>query len=109
MSNRIPYHIPILPSACIRTLTVRQIRRINRHPVETDENSARECISDTEDGLNWNVDLDNPIDSEGNCMEDVEWDIEQRTSSEDPEFPEQRDVSAAPNVHGLIRPTWKSK
>jgi len=28
---------------------------------------------------------------------------------EDPECPEQQDVSAAPNVHGLVRPTRKSK
>jgi len=35
--------------------------------------------------------------------------MEQDNSIEDPESPEQRDVSAAPNVAGLIRPTRKSK
>jgi len=36
-------------------LNFRQIRRINRHPVESDEDSAPESISDTEDWLNWNL------------------------------------------------------
>ena len=40
---------------------------------------------------------------------DIESDIEQDNSIEDQECPEQRDVSAAPNVQGLIRPTQKSK
>jgi len=45
-------------------LNVRRIRRINCHPVGSDEDSAPECISDTDDWLNWNGDLDNPNDSE---------------------------------------------
>jgi len=66
-------------------------------------------ISDTEDWLNWNGDLDNPNDSEDDYVADIESDIEQDNSIEDPECPEQRDVSAASNVPGLIRPTRKSK
>jgi hypothetical protein len=34
--------------------------------------------------------------------------MEQDKGIEDPEFPEQRDVNAAPNVPGLILPTRKS-
>jgi len=35
--------------------------------------------------------------------------MEKDNNIEDPECPEQRDVSATPNVPGLIRPTQKSK
>jgi hypothetical protein len=35
--------------------------------------------------------------------------MDKENSIEDPEFREQQDVSAAPNVPGLIRPIWKSK
>jgi len=40
---------------------------------------------------------------------DVESIIKQDNSIEDPECPEQWDVSATPNVPGLIWPTWNSK
>jgi len=53
--------------------------------------------------------LDNPNDSEEDCTADVESDIEHNNCIEDPECPEQQDVSAAPNVPGLVQPTWKSK
>jgi len=42
-------------------------------------------------------------------VSDVDSDIEQDNSIEDLECPEQRDVSATPNVPGLIRPTRKSE
>jgi len=90
-------------------LNVRRIWRINRHPVESDEDSAPESISDTEDWLHWNGDLDNPNDSEKDCAADDDSDIEHNNCIEDPESPEQQDVSAAPNVPGLVRPTRKSK
>jgi len=35
--------------------------------------------------------------------------MDQDNSIEDPDYPEQQDVSAAPNVPGLIRPIQKSK
>jgi len=82
---------------------------MNRHLVKSDEDSAPQRISHTEDWLNWNGDSDNPNDSEDNCAADVESDIEQDNSIEDPVCPEQWDVSAAPNVPGLIRPTQNSK
>jgi hypothetical protein len=113
LSERSPLPPPLsakdLPGGRTQILNVRRIRRINRHPVESDEDSAPESISDTEDWLNWNGDLDNPNDSEDDCAADVESDMEQDNTIEDPESPEQRDVSAAPNVPGLIRPTRKSK
>jgi len=90
-------------------LNVRQIRRINSHPVKRDEDSAPESISDTEDWLNLNGDLDNPNDTKDDCTAEVESDIDQGNGIEDLECPEQRDVSAAPNVLGLIQPTPKSK
>jgi len=88
---------------------VRRIRRINRHPVESDEESAPDSISDTEYWLNWNGDLDNPNDSEEDCAVDADSGIEHNNWIGDPECPEQQDVSAAPNVPGLVRPTPKSK
>jgi len=53
--------------------------------------------------------LDNPNNSEDVCPADCEFDIEQDNSIMDLECPEQQQVSAAPNVPGLIRPTRKSK
>jgi hypothetical protein len=98
-----------LPGGRTQILNVRRIRRINRHPVESNDDSASESISDTEDWLNWNGDFDNPNDSEEDWAAADESDIEHNNGIEDPEFPEQQDVSAAPNVLGLVRPTRKSK
>jgi hypothetical protein len=66
-----------LPGEQIQILNVRRIRRISRHQVESDEDSALESISDTEDCLFWNGDLDNPNDSEDDCEADDESDIVQ--------------------------------
>jgi len=90
-------------------LNVRRIRRINCQPVESDEDSAPDSISDTKEWLNWNGDLDNPNDSEEDCAADDDSDVEHNNCIEDPECPEQQDVSAAPNVPRLVRPTRKSK
>jgi len=98
-----------LPGWQTQILNVRQIWRINRHPVESDEDSAPERIVDTEDWHNWNEDLDNRNDSKDDCVVDIESDIEQGNSIKDPEYPEQRHMSAAPNVPRLIRPAWNSK
>jgi len=98
-----------LPGGRTKILNIRRIRRSNRHPVESDEDSARESISDTEDWINWNGDLDNPNDSEEDCAADDDSDIEHNNCIEDPECPDQQEVSAAPNVPGLVRPTHKLK
>ena len=82
---------------------------INRHQFESEEDSAPETISDKEDWLHWNGDLDNPNDSKDDCAADIESDIEQDNSIEDPERPQQWDVSAPPYVSRLIRHTRKSK
>ena len=98
-----------LPGGRTQILNVHRIWRIICHPVESDENSAPESISDTEDWLNWNRDLDNPNDSEDDCAAEVKSDIEQGNGIKDRVCPEQQDVSAAPYVPGLIRPTQNSK
>jgi hypothetical protein len=94
-----------LPGGRTQILNVRRIPRINSHPVESDEDSAPESISDTEDWLNWNGDLDNPNDSKEDCSVDDDSNIENNNCIEDPECPEQQDVSAAPNVPRLVRLT----
>jgi hypothetical protein len=98
-----------LPGGQTQILNVRRILRINRHPVETHEDSAPESISDTEDWLHWNGDLDTPNDSKEDCAADDDSNIEHNNCIEDPECSEQQDVSAAPNVPGLVWPTRKSK
>jgi hypothetical protein len=98
-----------LPAERIQILNVHRIQRINRHPVKCEEDCARESISGTEDWLNLNGDLDNPNDSEDDCALDGECLMEHDNSIQDPESPEQRDVSTTPNVPRLMRPTKKSK
>jgi len=56
-----------LPGGRTQILNVRRIWRIDHHPVASDEDSAPRSISDTNDWLNWNGDLDNPNDSEDDC------------------------------------------
>jgi len=113
LSARSPLPLPLsakyLPGGQTQVENVCQIRGINCHPVESYADSIPESISPTEDWLHWNGDLDNPNDSKNHCAVDAESDIEQDDSIEDPEGQEQRDVSTAPNVPRLIRPTWESK
>jgi hypothetical protein len=98
-----------LPGGRTQILNVRGIRKINRHPVESDGDSAAQCIMDTEYCLNWNGDFDNPNDSEADCAADDHSDIEHNNCIEDLECPEQHDVRAMPNVPGLVWVTQKSK
>jgi len=91
-----------LPGGQTQILNVRRIWGINGHPVSTDEDSAPESISDTNDWPNWNDDLDNPIDSEEDCAKDDDSVIKQNNVNEDPECPEQQDVNSAPNVPRLV-------
>jgi hypothetical protein len=90
-------------------LNHRRTWRINHHPVECDEDSAPESISDTEDWLNWNGELDNPKDIKEDCAVDDDSDIEHNNRIKDPQCPEQQDVSATPNVLRLVWPTRQSK
>ena len=98
-----------LPERRTQILNVHQDRRLNRHPVQSDEDCAPECISHIYNWLNLNGDLANPNDSEDNCSADDEADIEQGNGIEDPEYPWLWDVSVATNVTGFTRPTlmWK--
>jgi len=93
----------------LQILNVRRVGRINRHPVKSDEVSAPESISYTEDWLIWNSNLDHPNNSEEDCAVDDDSYIKYKNCIEDPECPGQQDVSAAPNVPRLVRPTRKSK
>jgi len=112
LSERSPLPPPLsakdLPGGRTQIINVCQIRTINHHAVKSDEDSALESISDTEDWVNWNGDLDNLNNSEDDWVADVESDMEQDNSIEDPDSPEQQDVITAPNLCGLIWPTRKS-
>jgi hypothetical protein len=63
---------PVSPALSANYLTggrtqiwnIRRIRPVNRHPAESDEDSSPESISDTENWLNWNGDLDIPNKNE---------------------------------------------
>jgi hypothetical protein len=113
LSERSPLPPPVsaknLPGGRTQISNICSIRRINHHPAKSAQDSAPESISDTEDWLKCNGDLDNPNDSDDDCVADVESDMEQDNSIEHLESPQQRDVSAMPNIRGLIRPIRKSK
>jgi len=98
-----------LPGVQTQILNVRQIKRIDRHPVETDEDSSPEIISDTKTWLNWSMDLDNPNYSEDDWQADSESDMELDNGNGEQEPPELGNMSAAPNVPGLIRHILGSK
>jgi hypothetical protein len=53
--------------------------------------------------------LDNPNDSEDDCAADDQSDIGSNNGIEHPECAAQQDVSAAPTVPELVRPTRNSK
>jgi len=92
-----------------QVLNIRQIKRIDRHPAESDEDRSPKIISDTENLLNWNGDLDNPNDSEDNWEADNESDMELDKGSVDSQTPEVWNVSAVPNIPGLNRPIRQSR
>jgi hypothetical protein len=91
-----------LPGGQTQVLNVRQIKWIDRHPAEHDEDRSPESITDTKNCLNWNGDFDNPNDSEDEWEADNESEMELDNGSKDSETPELRNVSAAPNVPWLI-------
>jgi len=78
----------VLPGEGTQLLNVRRIKRIDRHPAESYEDSSPESISDTENLLTWNGDLDNPNYSEDDCEADDESDMELHNGIEDSETPE---------------------
>jgi len=113
LSERSPFALALsakdLPGERTQILNKCRILRINHHPVVSDDDSAPESISDTDDKLNWYCDLDNPNDSEDDCAADNESNLGPNNGIEDPECPEQQDVSVAANVPGLDWPTRKLK
>jgi len=97
-----------LPGGRTEVLHVRRTKRIYRHSAESDQDSSSESISDTEHWLNWNGDLDNTNDSEDDWEADNKFDMELYNGIEDSDSPEQRNVSAAADVSGLIQPIRRS-
>jgi len=57
---------------------------MNHQQAERDEDSALECISETEDWLNWNGVLDNPNVREEHCAAADEYDVEHNNGIDDP-------------------------
>ena len=98
-----------LPGGKTKVLNVRQIRRINRYPNESDDESATETNSDTDDWLHWNGDLDDPNFNESDGEADDEFVMDVVGDFDVNEEVEELDVHAAPNIAGLIRPLRKSK
>jgi len=97
-----------LPGRRTEILNVRRIRRIIRHPVESDETSALDSFSDTDDWRNCNGDLDDPVDTGEDCTAYDESHIEPNTGIDHQECQEQQDVCATPNVPGLVGSKRKS-
>jgi len=97
-----------LPGVQTQVLNVLQIKRIHCHQVESDEDSAPGRISDSQNLLNGNVDLDNPNDSEEDCKADNESDIEPGNGIKTSASPDNWVRSAAPSVPGFFRPTRRS-
>ena len=85
------------------------MKQIDHHPAESDMDSSPARISDTENQLNWNGDFVNLNNSEDDWVADNESDMERDNGSEDADTQKQRNVSAAPNVPGLIRSLQQSK
>jgi len=104
-----PLCVKDLPAERTEIFNVSQFWRINRHPVERDEECAPRSISDSADWIDWNAELDSANHSGENCGPDFESDIEQHNSIEDPDWAEQLIESAAANPPRLFRPTHKSK
>jgi hypothetical protein len=81
LSERTPLKPPLsatyLPGGRTHILNVHHISRINHHLIESDDHTTPQSISDTDEWLNWNADLDNPNDRDDDCVGEVESDMEQ--------------------------------
>jgi len=112
LSERSPLPLALsakdLPGGRTQLLNIHQLRRIDRHPGERNEDSAPGSISNTENWLNWNGDLDNPNESEDNYEADDEFDTELGYTIKASNCPEHHIVRATPNVPELIQPTCRS-
>jgi hypothetical protein len=72
-----------IPGVRTEILNVGRIKQIDRHPATCNEDSLLERISDPENLLDWNRDLDNRNDSEDDWEADNYSDMELDNSSED--------------------------
>ena len=97
-----------LPGGQTQVINVHQIKKIDRQPVESDEDSTPAIISDAKNWVNMNGELDNPNAGEVNREADDESDIELDSGIEALLSPEKQVVSATPNVPRSIRPTQRS-
>jgi len=61
--------------------------QIDCHPAQSDEDGAPDNISDTKHCLDWNGYLDNANNTEDNCKEDNESNVEPDNRMEHPETP----------------------
>jgi hypothetical protein len=77
------------PGGQTQVLSVRQIKKIDRHPAKRDVDSSPDTISDTENWLNFNSEIDNPTDIEDHWEAGNASDMELDYSSEDSEMLEQ--------------------
>jgi len=89
-------------------LNIHQFTRIDYHQVENELDIITESISDNKIWLDWNPNLDNPIDGNDNWEGDNGFELELDNCIEDPETPVQRNMSTAPKVPRLIGPTQRS-
>jgi len=96
-----------LPGGWTWILIVSRISRIYNHPGENDEDSAHECIADTDIWLDLDGDQNNPDHSVDDCAVDVESEIEHNNENEDSESTAQQHVSATLNISELSWPTSK--
>jgi len=69
-------------------MNIRQIRRINSHPGESNNANTPESISATNDWLHWHGNLKNPIKWEEDYAADHESDISQNYGINCLEYPE---------------------
>jgi len=91
-----------------QVLNVCRIGRIDHYSAKCDDDSAAESISDTENWLDCNVDLDDPNASDDTWEKNNKSDIKLDNDIDGPDSLGHWDDSAAPNVHWLIRPTLRS-
>ena len=97
-----------LPGGQIQGSNVCWIRRIGYHPVKIDGDSAPEIISDTENWLNLNGDLNFQNKNNDNSECDDESQVHLSNCFKASDIREHRMVCLAPHCPGCIWPTWTS-
>jgi len=84
-----------------KVLNVRQMKRIDCHPAESDEDGAPESILNTDNCLDYNDVMHNPNWREDDGEADDECDEVQDNGIEDPDGPDQWDGG-----HNQMFPEW---